>query len=181
MWKCHFLEDPPMKSHEFDGKVRHYIDYPQWIGAMWYARNDEGKPLTLEEAKQWHLTAYYFQNNSWRPPLVVTIPCIYTTGPGVSTFHVDSQCYDDNCTQCGQRSHNHWDYSNRPEDGKYKLVLGHVPTSRGYYDGWTVTGKPPDITVSPSINYVGSYHGWLQNGVISQDVDGRNYTLPGKE
>ncbi len=37
---------------------------------------------------------------------------------------------------------------------------------RGYYDGWTVTGVPPNITVSPSINMVGRYHGFLKNGVI---------------
>lgn len=39
--------------------------------------------------------------------------------------------------------------------------------------GWTVTGEPPLITVSPSINVVGLYHGFLQNGVLSDDVEGR--------
>ncbi|HEY3315254.1 MAG TPA: hypothetical protein VGL40_08290 [Bacillota bacterium] len=39
--------------------------------------------------------------------------------------------------------------------------------------GWTVTGEAPNITVMPSINFVGSYHGWLQNGVFSNDVEGR--------
>lgn len=33
--------------------------------------------------------------------------------------------------------------------------------------GWTVTGEAPNITVSPSIHHVGIYHGWLQNGVLS--------------
>lgn len=46
---------------------------------------------------------------------------------------------------------------------------------RGYYDGWTVSGTPPQITVSPSINMVGSYHGYLQNGVVTDDVDGRKF------
>jgi hypothetical protein len=41
--------------------------------------------------------------------------------------------------------------------------------------GWEVTGEPPHITVSPSINAVGGYHGWLQNGVLSDDVEGRQY------
>jgi hypothetical protein len=41
--------------------------------------------------------------------------------------------------------------------------------------GWTVTGEPPQITVSPSINVVGSYHGWLQNGILSEDVEGRTF------
>lgn len=41
----------------------------------------------------------------------------------------------------------------------------------GYKDcGWTVTGDIPNVTVSPSINAVGIYHGWLQNGVISDGI-----------
>lgn len=41
---------------------------------------------------------------------------------------------------------------------------------RGYYDGWTVSGTPPLITVSPSIHYPDDYHGFLTNGVISDPV-----------
>jgi hypothetical protein len=41
--------------------------------------------------------------------------------------------------------------------------------------GWTVTGEAPSITVMPSINFFGSYHGWLQNGVLSDDVEGRRF------
>jgi hypothetical protein len=43
-------------------------------------------------------------------------------------------------------------------------------------DGWTVIGEPPTITVSPSINCIGSYHGWLQNGVLSEDCEGRTFS-----
>lgn len=45
------------------------------------------------------------------------------------------------------------------------------------YDGetWTVNGDPPNISVSPSINAVGDYHGWLQNGVLSDDCEGRRF------
>lgn len=39
---------------------------------------------------------------------------------------------------------------------------------------WTRTGEPPNITVTPSINHVGQYHGFLKNGVLTDDVDGRN-------
>lgn len=46
---------------------------------------------------------------------------------------------------------------------------------RGYYDGWTVHGAPPAITIVPSINMVGRYHGFLQNGVVTEDVDGRKF------
>lgn len=42
-------------------------------------------------------------------------------------------------------------------------------------DGWTVTGNVPDLTVAPSINAVGTYHGFLQNGVLTDDCDGRQF------
>ena len=45
----------------------------------------------------------------------------------------------------------------------------------GEWRGWTVTGQAPCITVSPSINLVGRYHGWIQNGVISADCEGRTF------
>lgn len=41
------------------------------------------------------------------------------------------------------------------------------------YGGWIVTGFAPLITVQPSIDFKGTYHGFLQNGVISDDVEGR--------
>lgn len=40
---------------------------------------------------------------------------------------------------------------------------------------WTWTGKPPNVTATPSINSVGRYHGWLRDGVLSDDVDGRKF------
>lgn len=44
----------------------------------------------------------------------------------------------------------------------------------GYHgDGWTVTGVEPLITLSPSINIVGSYHGWIREGTITDDIEGR--------
>jgi len=47
-------------------------------------------------------------------------------------------------------------------------------------EGWTVTGEAPNITLTPSINYSPSdrkfgYHGWLKNGVLSEDLEGRKY------
>lgn len=41
--------------------------------------------------------------------------------------------------------------------------------------GWTVTGELPTITVTPSINAVGRYHGWVQNGVLTDDCEGRTF------
>lgn len=53
------------------------------------------------------------------------------------------------------------------------LVDGKCWSSGNYYGGWRVSGIPPQITVEPSINISGSYHGFLQNGVIGNDVEGR--------
>ena len=34
---------------------------------------------------------------------------------------------------------------------------------------WTCTGEPPNVTVTPSIHYIGLYHGFLINGIFSDD------------
>jgi hypothetical protein len=40
---------------------------------------------------------------------------------------------------------------------------------------WTVTGKPPNVSATPSINFVGKYHGYVTNGVVTDDVEGRKF------
>lgn len=45
-------------------------------------------------------------------------------------------------------------------------------------NGWTVTGLFPNITVRPSINFVKSYHGWLTDGILSDDTEGRTFETP---
>jgi hypothetical protein len=40
---------------------------------------------------------------------------------------------------------------------------------------WTRTGTPPEITMSPSINFTGSYHGWVQNGYVTEECEGRRF------
>lgn len=40
--------------------------------------------------------------------------------------------------------------------------------------GWEVTGEPPHLTARPSIASEG-YHGWLDDGVLSDDLEGRTY------
>jgi hypothetical protein len=42
--------------------------------------------------------------------------------------------------------------------------------ARGYYDSWIVSGVPPLITVQPSINLEGRYHGYLTAGVIGDPL-----------
>ena len=55
--------------------------------------------------------------------------------------------------------------------GQDWIVYG--PSSDG--KKWTVSGDPPILTASPSIGIPGTYHGFLKNGVISEDVDGRKF------
>ena len=49
----------------------------------------------------------------------------------------------------------------------------------GKTNGWTVTGTAPNVTVSPSIHAAGRYHGWLRDGVLSDDVEGRTFESRG--
>ena len=49
------------------------------------------------------------------------------------------------------------------------------------HDGWEITGDPPQITASPSlgigkdVNGRWAYHGWLRDGFLSDDIEGRTY------
>jgi len=52
------------------------------------------------------------------------------------------------------------------------LVYG--PSSDG--TKWKVEGTLPGITVYPSISQVGHYHGWIKDGVITPDCEGRAFT-----
>lgn len=44
---------------------------------------------------------------------------------------------------------------------------------------WQVGGDPPRITVMPAIHLVGVYCGWLIDGVLGDDRDGRTYDEKG--
>ena len=45
--------------------------------------------------------------------------------------------------------------------------------------GWAVTGllEGGDLTLSPSVNFAGDYHGWIQEGVLSSDVESRTFPM----
>lgn len=62
-------------------------------------------------------------------------------------------------------------------DGSDWLVDGIASNLKGH--GWTVTGEFPNITAKPSIGKgpegKWTYHGWLTNGVLSNDIDGKTY------
>lgn len=69
--------------------------------------------------------------------------------------------------------------------GRDYLIVVRLPPGGGDFfvdykstdgaSGWIVTGEMPVITVSPSINAAGAYHGWIQNGVLTDDCEGRKY------
>lgn len=71
--------------------------------------------------------------------------------------------------------------------GRRELIWIRLPGNCGVWspdlpatnsdDGWTLTlaadGSP--LTASPSICANGCYHGWLQNGALTDDCEGRTF------
>lgn len=41
--------------------------------------------------------------------------------------------------------------------------------------GWAVSGSPPLLTLTPSVNIKGGWHGYITNGVICDDVEGKTF------
>ncbi len=40
---------------------------------------------------------------------------------------------------------------------------------------WLRVGTPPKVSVHPSINIVGLYHGWITDGIVLDDCEGRTF------
>lgn len=40
---------------------------------------------------------------------------------------------------------------------------------------WQVTGTLPNVSVTPSINMIDVYHGYITNGMLTDDCDGRKF------
>lgn len=49
----------------------------------------------------------------------------------------------------------------------------------GTNSGWTVTGETPNLTFSPSVNILGMWHGYVRDGQITDDIEGRRYDANG--
>lgn len=154
-----FLESPPLhpanpESRSYDGTV----DFSKLeIGDMCFFHY-QGKPcMDRDRLATMNLTAHYFANNVNRPPLILALPD-KASPEGKLYFTVDGQCYSSTCKKCGK--------------GRSKCKCGDAYSPKGHYDGWTVSGTPPGITVSPSVNYddeeygIKHYHGFIANGVI---------------
>lgn len=63
--------------------------------------------------------------------------------------------------------------------GKVIWRMAEPPTDGGL--PWKLTGDLPFITAEPSINYTGRYHGWVTNGVVSDDCEGRLFDEMGNK
>lgn len=150
-WPCRLVASPELDEHGNVDVAR------RQVGDMWFL------DVPREELKNRHLTAHYFAANAGRQPVVMMLP-------GRTYYLVDGQCFSSSCTKCNAK--HSWSGEACPKGGEH--------TPRGYYDGWKVTGTPPKLTVQPSINYEGSYHGYLKDGVVGDDVEGRKYDAEGK-
>lgn len=65
-----------------------------------------------------------------------------------------------------------------PSNSEWNIDRGRILNSQKAgrnYPAWNRTGDPPNITAKPSINHVGKYHGWLENGVLTDDCEGRKF------
>lgn len=63
-----------------------------------------------------------------------------------------------------------------------RFLLDRVAGDNGRRKGWDITivgdlvpGETPDITLHPSVNCEGSWHGYIRNGEITDDCEGRTY------
>ncbi len=56
--------------------------------------------------------------------------------------------------------------------GKSIWNMHHKGTDGGH---WKIVGDAPNITATPSINFAGLYHGWVRDGVVTDDCDGRKF------
>lgn len=160
-WTCKLVDPAPIRRDQyFPGTVN--FDLLK-VGELAFYHH-EGKPCADRAVlAKLPLSAHYYAHNASRPPLIAKLP-------GDLYFLVDGQCYSPTCTKC--KAKHGWRDEPCPKGGEH--------TPRGHYDGWKVAGTPPRITVSPSIHYPDYYHGWLKDGVISDDCDGRKFDASGK-
>lgn len=166
-----FLENPPLHGLDPESGSMHYdgtVDFSKMVAGDMAYYHHRGAPCRDRAIlDRLHLTAYYFAHNAGRPPLILAIPDHSSKSP--LYFLVDAQCYSSQCVRCGTGWRKHkWD----DVGNKNRCADGGEYNPKGHYDGWTVSGEPPKITVSPSVDFdnheegIRRYHGHVQNGVI---------------
>lgn len=155
------LRDAP----KYDG-----TDIPR-VGDAWFA------PWLLEDVRHgWYREGlgpkYWALPEPRREPLIVRLP-------DTTDFCIDTRAWRTVDKPCDHKLAD----GRLAESPKCPFCAGKniKRVSEFYGDGWVVTGEIPLITLSPSINIVGSYHGYIQNGIIQEDCEGRKFvgTSPG--
>lgn len=76
------------------------------------------------------------------------------------------------------------EYTERSPDGRILHLMlpdgteWNIDSKAQNGPGWTRTGEPPRVSASPSILSPG-YHGFLRDGVLTDDLEGRRYAAEG--
>lgn len=121
---------------------------PLQVGDAWYEPERIALPEGGSEESWYHNQLSRHYDATWRAkrcPIVVILPDL----PNAYGPRIYWFCVD-------------WAYHGDPNPQR---------------NGWIVTGslEDGDLTLTPSVNLVGSYHGFIKNGVIGDDVEGRTY------
>jgi len=59
--------------------------------------------------------------------------------------------------------------------GNVEFCLDGRADCNGGEVGWELKGELPKLTANPSLNVLGTWHGFLRDGVLSDDLSGRSY------
>ena len=64
-----------------------------------------------------------------------------------------------------------------PSGSEWNIDVGRRIRESGgqVHAAWSRTGNAPNVTANPSINHVGLYHGWLRDGFLTDDCEGRKF------
>lgn len=67
-----------------------------------------------------------------------------------------------------------WSYPSQPDRVFITLPCGSAFPADGHHetaDPWRVTGELPNISMQPSIRVHGGWHGFITDGVLSDDLE----------
>lgn len=123
-------------------------------------------------------------------------PLCYSPADGCTNpeFHIEQPKVGDCWYSEGYRSATHLGKIYKTQHAAHRApILIVLPASAGWWcpdcmaydrnkghhgDGWQVTGTLPNVTITPSINAIGSYHGWVRAGVLTDDCERHGAAQP---
>lgn len=104
------------------------------------------------------------------------------TLPQVGDMWFCRKCFNENYRQyyldvLSERYFHEWSQSRPPlyvllPDGTEFCLDGKAACDN---TGWVVRGFPNEIHLTPSINIRGGYHGFIRNGILTDDCEGRKF------